>query len=110
MSSDENPTKVIVTTEHMEDLKPEVSQRIEEKARGLQKYFSRLIDCRVKVKGPGAHHQKGGPYQVALTLGVPGPDIHVTHKTASTLDEALRDAFKAAQRQLEDYSQRLRRA
>lgn len=110
MSADENPTKVIVTTVHMDDLEPDVIRKIEEKAQGLKKYFSRLIDCRVKVKGPGSHHQKGGPYQVSLTLGVPGPDIHVTQKTAQTLDEALRDALNAAQRQLDTYSRKLRGA
>jgi ribosome-associated translation inhibitor RaiA len=107
--TDDNELKVILTTEHIE-LKPADIEKIEEKANRLPRFFGRLIDCRVKVKGPGQHHTKGGPYQVSLTLGVPGPDLHVTQKTGGTLDEAIRDAFKAAERQLEDYSQKLRGA
>jgi ribosome-associated translation inhibitor RaiA len=84
---------------------------IRERIDDLEQLFDRIVSCRVSVEGPHRHHQ-GGLYRVLIDLGVPGhriivgrsPDENAAHADAYV---AVRDAFRAAQRQLEDYVHRL---
>lgn len=106
---------------------------IREKAAKLDVFYERIMSCRVIVEAPHRHHYKGKAYQVRITLGVPGPDIVINHSVkrlsaAQRRDEgettlvenhrpskhaahedvyvALRDAFHAAERKLQDHAQR----
>jgi ribosome-associated translation inhibitor RaiA/cold shock CspA family protein len=80
---------------------------IRTKAAGLDTYYERIISCRVIVEGPGRHHRKG-PYAVRIDLTVPGAELVVDRQTDADLYVAIRDAFDAARRRLEDYGRRQR--
>lgn len=78
----------------------------------LESIFDRIVSCHVVVEAPHRHHQ-GGLYAVRVELGVPGEHIvagrspaeHAAHADAHV---AVRDAFRAVRRQLEDHIRRAR--
>jgi hypothetical protein len=85
-----------------------LEDRIADRVAGLQQKFGRIVSCRVTIKGPGDHHRQGGPYEVKLHVSLPGDrEVHVDRTPdADTrhgdLNFAVGDAFKRAERQLED--------
>jgi cold shock CspA family protein len=68
------------------------------------------------VIGPaGKHRRRGNSYEVRIDLAVPGREIAVTRGPGqdpghTDVPTALRDAFDAARRELEDYVRRRRGA
>jgi ribosome-associated translation inhibitor RaiA len=80
---------------------------IRNKAEALDTYYNGIIGCRVVVEGPGRHHRQG-PYAVRIDVTVPGVDLVVDRQTDADLYVAIRDAFDAARRRLEDYARRQR--
>jgi cold shock CspA family protein len=76
---------------------------IREKAAGLDNYFERITGCDVTVGAPVDHHRKGGPFEVRIRLMVPGKELIVNHQFEAELAPAIREAFDAMRRQLEDY-------
>ncbi len=89
-----------------------IEGKIREKAESLGKFFDRITSCRVIVEAPEQHHRKGKLYHLRIELGVPGKEIVVSrhnHGDHSHEDVyvAIRDAFKAARRQLEDHARKI---
>jgi ribosomal subunit interface protein len=81
---------------------------IRERAAELERFFDRITSCRVAVEAPHLHRQKGQLYHVRIDLTVPGREIVVkrdpaAHQEHQDLYLAIRDAFRAARRQLQDY-------
>jgi ribosomal subunit interface protein len=77
---------------------------IREKATKLERYYTHVTSCRVVLELAGRHQRKGNQYVVRIDLKVPGGEIAVTHEHDEDLQVALRDAFDAARRRLEDYA------
>ena len=73
------------------------------RAERLQRYYDRIVSCRVVLEQAGRHKQQGKQFSVHIDLKVPGGDIAVTHKHDEEFQIALRNAFDAARRKLEDY-------
>lgn len=86
----------------------ETEEYIRERASRLDAYYEAILTCRVMLEAPLGHHRKGGPYDVRIDLDVPGSVIAVTKQRGEELHGAIREAFAAAQRQLEDYARRQR--
>lgn len=88
--------------------------KIVEKIAHLEKLYGRMTACRVVVKGPGGHHRTGGHYDVNIRIALPdGREVDVSR--AADPDErfqdvwfALGDAFRRADRQLEDAVREIR--
>jgi ribosome-associated translation inhibitor RaiA len=89
------------------DLPARVREKIEERILKLDGFFDVIRKCVVTVEGPGAHHQKG-EHSVRIAIDVPHREIAVDHRSDESLEIAVREAFSAADRQLQDYSRRLR--
>jgi cold shock CspA family protein/ribosome-associated translation inhibitor RaiA len=86
-----------------------VETEIREKAAMLDSYYERLSGCEVMVSAPALrHHHKGGPFRVGIRLKVPGRELIVDHQEAEELSQAIREAFDAARRQLEDFAREQR--
>jgi len=81
---------------------------IREKADKLDEFFERMMSCRVVVDMPHRHHQQGSQYSVHIDIGVPGGEIAVTRDHSEDVYVALRDAFDAAKRKLEDHARKVR--
>jgi ribosomal subunit interface protein len=80
---------------------------IREKAKKLEEFFTHIMSCRVVVEMPHKHHHQGKQFNVRIDIGVPGHEIVVNRDHAEDVQVALRDAFDAAKRQLEDYARKL---
>jgi len=80
---------------------------IRDKAHKLEQIFADIVSCRVVVEQPARHQQQGKPFNVRIDLGVPGSEIVVDRQQNEDVYAALRDAFDAAKRQLEDYARQL---
>jgi ribosomal subunit interface protein len=83
---------------------------IREKAEKLEEFFDSIMSCRVVVEVPHKHHHQGKQFNVRLDIGVPGGEIVVNRDHAEDVYVALRDAFDAATRKIEDYSRKIRGA
>jgi cold shock CspA family protein/ribosome-associated translation inhibitor RaiA len=92
-----------------------IEAMVREKAAKLGTFSDQIMSCRVLVEPAGKHHQRGNQYEVRIDLTVVGEEIAVSrvpgrHAEYKDLQVALRDAFDAARRQLEDYGRRRRGA
>ncbi|MEE2776811.1 MAG: HPF/RaiA family ribosome-associated protein [Acidobacteriota bacterium] len=81
---------------------------IRERTEHLEHYYPRIVRCHVSLDGPSDHHGHGGTFDVHIDLRVPGCEIAVTHQKGGDLPAAIRNAFDAARRQLQDYAERQR--
>lgn len=79
----------------------------------LERFSRRITGCHVVVAQPHRHHRAGRLYSVRIDLVVPGGEIvvnrdqHLDHAHEDVY-VALRDAFAAARRRLEDHVRRMR--
>jgi cold shock CspA family protein len=79
----------------------------------LEHLYGRITGCHVVVAQPHRHHRLGRLYSVRVDVRVPGSEIvvnrdhHLDH-AHEDVHVALRDAFAAARRRLEDHARRLR--
>jgi len=80
-----------------------LAQAIAEAAQGLERFYGHLIRCRVVVELASRSRQQGNAYVVRIVLDVPGVELAVTHEHDLDPHVALREAFHAARRRLEDY-------
>ena len=92
---------------------PALRERIRELATRLERFSPSILRCRVRVERPAQHKQQGGLYDIRIDIAVPDDEIVVRHSHAADHAHenayvALRDAFNAARRQLEDYERRRR--
>jgi len=78
------------------------------KVEKLEEFFKHITSCRVVVEVPHKHHHQGKQFNVRIDIGVPGSEIVVNRDHAEDIYVALRDAFDAAKRQLEDYARKIR--
>jgi cold shock CspA family protein/ribosome-associated translation inhibitor RaiA len=87
---------------------PAIEARIREKATELERFSERITGCRVLVEKEHRHRHKGNLFRVRIEIDVPGKELAVTHTgprdhAHEDVYVAIRDAFRAAVRQLEDH-------
>lgn len=82
-------------------LTPALQEAIRERAAKLGKYSKRIERCTVTVEGSGRHHRQGS-YAVRIDLLVPGAELVVEKRAQANLEQALKGAFQAAGRRLEE--------
>jgi ribosome-associated translation inhibitor RaiA len=89
---------------------------IREKAAKLEQFSDRITSCHVTVEAPHTRHLQGSVYRVRIHLALPAhqgvvvdrePEVDQSH---ADLRVAIRDAFKAARRQLQDAMRQLQGA
>lgn len=85
-----------------------IEQDIHAHAEKINQFCKRFIHCRVVLTIPQNHKHQGKLYNVRINLLVPGKEIVVTHQENEDIKVAIRDAFDALIRQLEDYMRRRR--
>jgi ribosomal subunit interface protein len=87
---------------------PAIEARIREKAAVLERFSDRITGCRVVVEKEHRHHHKGNLFRVRIEIDAPGKELAVTHTgprdhAHEDVYVAIRDAFNAAVRRLEDH-------
>jgi ribosome-associated translation inhibitor RaiA len=86
-----------------------IETAIQDKVAKLDSRFENIITCRVVVEVPHRHHKHGNYYNVRIDISVPEKEIVVNRDPGDKVEAhkdfnvALRDAFDAASRQLENY-------
>lgn len=85
-----------------------VETRIREKAQKLDSFYDRIMSCRVVVESPQRHQHQGKLHSVRIDLSVPGVELVVNRVEHEDIYVAIRDAFNAIGRKLEDYARRQR--
>ena len=104
------PKIVFENLDHSDALR----QRVLDEIAHLEQFHDRITACRVVVSAPEKHQHKGNLYQVRIHLVTPGHgEVAVrpsTEKHQWNQDPlvAIRNAFDAARRQLEDKVRRQR--
>lgn len=83
---------------HSEGLDKLIRERVE----WLETFHSHVMSCRVVVEHTGDHQGGGKQFFVRINLKVPGAEIAIDHPHDEDVHVAVRDAFDAARRQLED--------
>ncbi len=111
-----------------------IEANIRERAAKLEDFYPHIMGCRVAVEAPHRHHRKGKAYLVRVDLTVPGGELVVNrapkrpvsarllakageatpkanrepskHGAHEDVYVAIRDAFNAAGRRLQDYARR----
>ncbi len=95
-----------ITFRHM-DTSPALEARIRQRAQELEHFYNRITSCHVTVESRRRQRQ-GNLFEVRIDLVVPGREIVVgrergvnhAHEDAHV---AVRDAFDAARRRIEDH-------
>jgi ribosomal subunit interface protein len=91
-----------------------IEANIRNRAAKLERYYDRIVSCRVLVDADHRHRNKGNLFHVRIEIGTPGgqlvasrePHLHHSHTDAYV---AVRDAFNAIQRQLEGFARQRQR-
>jgi cold shock CspA family protein/ribosome-associated translation inhibitor RaiA len=101
-----------ISFRHM-DPSPALDARIRELAARLEKFSAAIMRCHVIVESPPSHQHQGGVYDFHIDITVPGEEIAISraHPADHAHEDpyvALRDAFRAARRKLEEYERKRR--
>lgn len=85
------------------------SDAVEDLARSrvehLERHFADLTACRVAISRESRHGQAGGFFSARVAMTLPGRELIVSHAHEHDAYIALRDAFDAVSRRLEDSEQ-----
>jgi ribosomal subunit interface protein len=85
-----------------------LEDHVRQKAAKLETLYPHLMGCRVVIEIPHKHKHQGRQFNVRLDITVPGAELVVNREADGDVYVALRDAFDAAKRQIEDYGSRQR--
>ena len=85
-----------------------VETHIREKVAKLETFYPNIIGCHVTVELPHKHHHQGKLHNVRIDIKVPGSEIVVNRDKHEDIYVALRDAFDAAKRQVEEFGRKQR--
>ena len=84
-----------------------VEARIRDWTDKLERVYDRITRCEVVIGQPHHRHRKGNAFSITVRVTIPGGEIVSSHDPGpdgahEDVYVALRDAFTAAKRQLED--------
>jgi len=82
-----------------------IEAQIQRKAEKLNKVYRHIIACHVVMDLEQKHRHQGKIYNVRIDLTVPGGELPVTRNSAENAYVAIRDAFAAARRRVEEYAE-----
>jgi cold shock CspA family protein/ribosome-associated translation inhibitor RaiA len=91
---------------------PSIEAQVRRRADELQQFSDRVHACRVTLKAAHRRHRHGTIYEARVELLVPGGEVVVNREPGmdhahEDMHVAVRDAFDAARRRLQDHMRRL---
>jgi ribosomal subunit interface protein len=84
-----------------------IEASISEKADKLDRFYDKIMSCRVAVEESQRRHHQGKLYSVRVDITVPGKELAVSRQENEDVYVAIRDSFNAAVRILEEHSSRI---
>ena len=105
-------TPLRITFRHLQP-SAAVESRVREYVERLERFHQRITSCQVIVEAPAAHRHKGAPFNVKISLSLPGAEINVhSERMVDTAHAdvyvALHDAFDIVKRCLQDHAREQR--
>lgn len=99
--------RIVEVTYRDLDPSPAIEQSIQRQLAALEKRYGRITGCRVSVEAPHRRHRRGTRYRVRVDLTIPGAELvagraHEADGAHEDIQVAIRDAFRACRRQLQD--------
>lgn len=91
-----------ITVRNIEETEA-IESRIRDKIAKLGRFYNHITFCKVVVDVPEKRKHQGKLFNVRIDIDVPGKQLVIKRDLHEDLYVAIRDAFKAAARQLEDY-------
>jgi ribosomal subunit interface protein len=95
---------------HFRGMEPSeaVQNVIQEKFDKLYRHFPRILRCEVLLEAPHQHQHKGGIYHVHITIKIAQGEVAVSREPEKNHAHedayvAIRDAFAAAEKQLQSF-------
>ncbi len=85
-----------------------IEAKINEKAAKLDRYYDRIMSCRVVVEESQRRQHQGILFSVHIDITAPGKELAVTRAEDEDPHVAVRDAFNTAARWLEEHARRKR--
>jgi cold shock CspA family protein/ribosome-associated translation inhibitor RaiA len=90
-----------------------VAERIETMVGKLEQLYSGITSCHVFVTAPHRHHRKGKHFDIRIEVRVPGTELAVNNEPGNVhahedINVAIRDSFRAMERQLEKWKDQAR--
>lgn len=95
-------------TFHGMDRSDAVEEAVRRKCEHLDRFASDLMACRVVVDLKQQHKHQGRPFGVAISVTLPGRELVVDRVENEDVYVALRDAFDAMKRQVEESARQRR--
>jgi len=92
----------------------EVRAEVAKQAKRLEKFSDRITSCYVAIAGPQTRHRQGELFKVDIRIALPAHrDVIVTRNHGDAPERthplvAIREAFDAAVRQIEDFAHEMR--
>lgn len=81
-----------------------IEAEVRRRAEKLGQFSDRIIHCEVTIEADGKHRQQGWLYEVRIDMTVPGKEIVACHNNRhEDVLVAIREAFDAAIRQLQEF-------
>lgn len=70
----------------------------------LERFSEHIMRCQVRLETVGKHQQQGRLYEVRVDLTLPGTQVAISHEHRhEDIFVALRDAFEATTRKVQEY-------
>jgi ribosomal subunit interface protein len=85
-----------------------IEAKISEKSVKLDRFYDRIMGCRVVVEETQRRHHQGNLYSVRVDITVPGKELAVSRQENADAYVAVRDAFDTAARLLEEHGRQQR--
>jgi ribosomal subunit interface protein len=80
-----------------------IEAKINEKSGKLDRFFDKIMACRVVVEESQRRQHQGKVYSVRIDITVPGKELAISKQENEDAYVAVRDAFNAAVRLLEEH-------
>ena len=105
------PANLSISFRNMES-SPSIEAQVRRRAEELEQFSDRITACRVTLEATHRHHRQGTIYRVSVDLSVPGGKVVVNREPGEDhahedMHVAIRDAFDAARRRLQDHMRRM---
>ena len=85
-----------------------IEAKINEKSAKLDRFYDRIMGCRVVVEEAQRRHHQGNLYSVRVDITVPGKELAISRQENEDAYVAVRDAFDTAARLLDEHDRQQR--
>ncbi|MCG6860698.1 MAG: HPF/RaiA family ribosome-associated protein [Chromatiaceae bacterium] len=92
---------------------PAIQAKVEERIQHLEHFYPGIMSCRVMLESQHRHHHKGKLFHVRVDVTVGGHELVASrdpkqNQAHEDIYVAIRDAFDAMDRKIEDFARRRR--